>query len=140
LGGGWGGGGPSRTSPLVSALCRRVGISILTTNFERGIDDAFKRRIRFRVGFEQPDAPTHAQLWRALLPESPPLSDDVDIDTFARAYDLSGGHIKEVIVRATACALGQAQPALQRALLKRCADLEYKKIGKLAVAARGKIC
>jgi AAA+ superfamily predicted ATPase len=119
---------------LLQRIERFNGISILTTNFETGIDDAFKRRIRFRVGFEQPDAPTRLRLWQALLPQTLQAAADVDLSQLAEVYALSGGHIKEVLVRAAAAALSQDPPRITHDLLRRCADLEYKKLGKLPVS------
>jgi len=51
---------------LLQRIERFDGLVILTTNFEAGLDDAFARRIRFRVAFPQPDEEGRRALWRAL--------------------------------------------------------------------------
>jgi SpoVK/Ycf46/Vps4 family AAA+-type ATPase len=43
-----------------------TGISILTTNVESSIDEAFKRRLSFRIAFEIPDQDERERLWRTL--------------------------------------------------------------------------
>ena len=61
------------------------GITLLTTNLEQGIDEAFKRRLRFRVGFELPeDAGARAAVARMFPPQAP-LAPDIDWDLLARA-------------------------------------------------------
>ncbi|MDX9722962.1 MAG: hypothetical protein RBU37_19590, partial [Myxococcota bacterium] len=45
---------------LLQRIERFNGVVVLTTNHEKGIDDAFARRIRFRIVFE---APTSARDW-----------------------------------------------------------------------------
>src|SRR5690606_4172637 len=44
------------------------GITILTTNLDSSIDDAFRRRISFRVDFPMPEVEDRERLWRAMLP------------------------------------------------------------------------
>ncbi|MDX9723140.1 MAG: ATP-binding protein, partial [Myxococcota bacterium] len=53
---------------LLQRIERFNGVVVLTTNHEKGIDDAFARRIRFRIVFEAPDERARLELWRALLP------------------------------------------------------------------------
>src|SRR6185312_16221102 len=44
------------------------GACILTTNFERSIDAAFKRRLAFRIEFPMPDERERIELWRRMMP------------------------------------------------------------------------
>ncbi len=116
---------------LLQRIERFSGVTILTTNFEAGIDDAFARRIRFRVAFDAPDEAARALLWRKLLPAAVPLDDDVDFDVLAEHFELSGGHIKEILLRAASLALVSPQRRLTQNLLIRSCKVEYKKLGKL---------
>jgi len=52
---------------LLQRIERFDGVVVLTTNFESGIDEAFARRIRFRVAFDAPDVEARCALWRALI-------------------------------------------------------------------------
>jgi SpoVK/Ycf46/Vps4 family AAA+-type ATPase len=44
------------------------GMTILTTNLDASIDPAFKRRLKFRVAFQMPEAPQRTMLWQSMLP------------------------------------------------------------------------
>lgn len=76
------------------------GVTVLTTNVEANLDDAFKRRIRYRIYFPMPDPPTRARLWRALIPDDAPLREGIPFKLLGRHYELSGGHIKQAVLRA----------------------------------------
>src|SRR6185436_14583843 len=49
-------------------------IAILTTNSGNSIDQAFKRRLSFRLSFPFPDEETREQLWRTHLPSELPIT------------------------------------------------------------------
>ncbi len=76
------------------------GVTVLTTNVEQNLDDAFKRRIRYRIYFPMPDAPTRARLWKSLIPSGAPCRDDIPFKLLGRHYEISGGYIKQAILRA----------------------------------------
>ena len=59
-----------------------------------------------------------------------PLAEDVNLAQLATAYELSGGHIKEVVLRAASLALACGE-AVSQAHLVRGAQAEYRKLGKL---------
>ncbi len=85
---------------LLQEIERFDGIVILTTNLEKNLDKAFERRIQFKIRFPFPD-PTHrARIWQALIPRECPVDPDIDWERVGRSFDLSGGHIKNAIVRA----------------------------------------
>jgi len=62
---------------------------------------------------------------------------DVDLDALAATYELSGGHIKEIVLRAASLAMNDGG-VLTQALLVRSADAEYRKLGKLPVDSLGR--
>ena len=79
------------------------GMTILTTNFEASIDEAFKRRIRFWVTFPFPDAAQRTSLWRSMLPEVAPVDPEIpesEWDALGEEFELSGGSIKNAALRA----------------------------------------
>ena len=116
---------------LLQRLERFSGVSVLTSNFESGIDEAFMRRIRFRVPFDLPDTRSRLILWNKFLSKSIPRADDVDLEFLADIFELSGGHIKEAVLRAASIAYGSPQKIVTQDLLLRSAELEYRKLGKL---------
>ena len=73
---------------------------MLTTNLKQGIDKAFERRLTFRVHFPFPDVVIRARLWAHLLPDEAPVAGDVDADLLASCFELSGGSIRNAIVKA----------------------------------------
>ncbi|MBQ1926182.1 MAG: ATP-binding protein [Proteobacteria bacterium] len=116
---------------LLQRLERFSGVSVLTSNFESGIDEAFMRRIRFRVPFDLPDEKSRLILWNKFLSKSIPRADDVDLEFLADTFELSGGHIKEAVLRAASIAYGSPEKCVTQDLLLRSAELEYRKLGKL---------
>lgn len=106
------------------------GMSILTTNFERGLDEAFKRRLRFRVYFPMPDAEQRAELWRRMTPAALPITADVRWEELARKFKFSGGNIKNVVLRAAFLAAAE-DGIVTEALLHKAASAEKREMGRL---------
>ena len=84
---------------LLQLIERFEGTAVLTTNLKKGLDTAFERRITFKVHFERPDPDERAQIWRLMLPPSVPTAERIDYDRLAK-LDLSGGEIKNSVLRA----------------------------------------
>lgn len=108
---------------LLTEMERFDGIVILATNLPDDFDDAFERRLCYRVSFALPDAAAREAIWRGLIPSAAPLAPDVDFATLARAHAFSGGTIKNVVLRAAFAAATSNEP-LSMALLNRCAAAE----------------
>ena len=120
----------------VNYLLQRIetfsGIVLLTTNQESMIDEAFKRRLRYRVDFPFPDEDERALIWRRLIPPEAPLGPDFDAEALGRRYELSGGHIKNAVLRAAFAAAADDAP-INQARLIRAANQELENIGKLVM-------
>jgi SpoVK/Ycf46/Vps4 family AAA+-type ATPase len=80
------------------------GIMILTTNLERAVDEAFLRRIQFRVVFREPAAAEREAIWRRILPPEVAL-DDVNLRAVAEEFPMTGGAIRNAAVRACLIAM-----------------------------------
>jgi AAA+ superfamily predicted ATPase len=106
------------------------GVTILTTNFEGSIDEAFRRRIRFRVNFPSPDAATRKLLWERMVPKEAPVDEALDFEALAEEFDLSGGYIKNAAVRAAFLA-ASAGTGLRMKYFRRSARLELVKLGRV---------
>ena len=106
------------------------GVTILTTNFESGLDDAFKRRLRFRIKFPAPDVEARKDLWRKMLPAAAERSGDIRFEELAWDYELTGGHIKNAVLRA-AFAAAQRGGGISHDDLKNAGAQECREIGKL---------
>ncbi|HMG55684.1 MAG TPA: ATP-binding protein [Kofleriaceae bacterium] len=107
------------------------GIAVLTTNSGNTIDQAFKRRLSFRLSFPFPDEDTREQLWRAHLPPELPVTGPLALDTLARKYQLSGGYIRNACLRAAFLA-AQDETSLHQGHLERAVALEFAEHGKLS--------
>jgi len=116
---------------LLQRLDSFEGIAILTTNSGGSIDQAFKRRLSFRLSFPFPDEETRAELWRAHLPPELPTTGPLTLDTLARKYQLSGGYIRNACLRAAFLA-AQDETSLHQHHLERAVALEFAELGKLS--------
>ena len=81
--------------------------------------------------FPVPDEELREQLWRAHLPKDLPLGPDLDLADLARRYQLTGGSVRNCVVRAAFLAAAEGQ-VLTQEHLRRAIRLEYRAAGKLA--------
>jgi SpoVK/Ycf46/Vps4 family AAA+-type ATPase len=99
----------------VNVLLRELeafnGIVIFATNLAANFDPAFERRIRTHVLFEMPGVEERARIWQLQIhPAKTPLQTDVDFRQLAEKYEVSGGDIKNAVIKAAAAAAGEAGP------------------------------
>ncbi|CAN5790231.1 hypothetical protein BH11MYX3_BH11MYX3_08040 [soil metagenome] len=116
---------------LLQRLDTFQGIAILTTNFGNSIDSAFKRRLTYRVTFPFPDEEMREQLWRSLLPPQVPVAGNLDFASLAQRFRLSGGYIRNSVLRAAFLAVEEGS-SLTQAHIERAIRMEFREIGKLA--------
>jgi SpoVK/Ycf46/Vps4 family AAA+-type ATPase len=117
------------TNFLLQQLERYEGIVILATNLETSIDQAFKRRIAYHVVVPFPKPPDRERIWRTLMPARAPLG-VIDYEKLGKTFELSGGHIKNAILRAAYLA-AQHEQSLDYELLADAAEKECAAAGKL---------
>jgi ATP-dependent 26S proteasome regulatory subunit len=106
------------------------GVTLLATNLEQGLDDAFKRRVRFSIQFELPEEDERRRLWRSMFPSQVPLAPDIDWSMMARQFVMAGGYIKKAALRAALIA-AESQRAITTADLLEAARLEYREMGRI---------
>jgi SpoVK/Ycf46/Vps4 family AAA+-type ATPase len=119
------------TNYLLQRLETYAGICILTSNHESAIDDAFRRRLSVHVRFPMPDQDERARIWRALIPARAPRAGEIDFDRLASTYVMSGGYIRNAVLRAAFLA-ADAAGVIDASRLTRAAQLEYETLGKIA--------
>jgi SpoVK/Ycf46/Vps4 family AAA+-type ATPase len=104
------------------------GLAILTTNQRQNLDPAFLRRLRFVIDFPRPDVDAREQIWRQCLPGGSHELDDAAFRQLARKVDLTGGHIRQITLRAAfiAAAAG-VQIGLEH--IVQAARAEFAKLG-----------
>jgi hypothetical protein len=115
---------------LLQRLESFTGICLLTTNHESALDDAFRRRLAAHVRFTLPEAAEREQLWRALIPQAAPTAGELRFDRLAHTFELSGGHIKNAVLRAAFLATAFNTAITYRHLFH-AACLEYEALGRL---------
>ena len=71
------------------------------------------------------------KLWRAHLPPELPRAGDFDLEDLARRYQISGGYIRNIALRAAFLA-AEEHSALTQAHLERAIKAEFREIGKIA--------
>jgi SpoVK/Ycf46/Vps4 family AAA+-type ATPase len=118
---------------LLQRMEQFSGITILTTNLDSSIDEAFRRRLSFRVDFPMPEPPEREKLWRAMIPTQAQVARDIDWKSLAQRYAMTGGYIKNAVVRAAFMAAEESSAIAMRHLA-RAANLEYAAMGKVMVA------
>jgi len=99
----------------VNVLLRELeafnGIVIFATNLAANFDPAFERRIRTHVLFEMPGPEDRVQIWQLQIhPRKTPLAPDVDFKQLAERYAVSGGDIKNAVLKAASAAAAEAGP------------------------------
>jgi SpoVK/Ycf46/Vps4 family AAA+-type ATPase len=100
---------------VVNVLLRELeqfnGVVIFATNLAANFDPAFERRIRTHVLFEMPGVEERAQIWRVQFhPQKTPLADDVDFPALADRFAVSGGDIKNAVLKAATAAAAEPGP------------------------------
>jgi SpoVK/Ycf46/Vps4 family AAA+-type ATPase len=109
------------SNTVVSVLLQELewydGVVIFATNLAANFDPAFERRIRTHVLFEMPGEAERAQIWRVQLhPARTPLAADVDFQTLARRYEVSGGDIRNAVLKAALAAAAEPGPDSGKAI------------------------
>lgn len=115
---------------LLQEIERFDGVVILTSNLATNMDRAMMRRILFQIEFPVPESEQRQRIWKTLLPAEAPVSDDVDFDLLGEAFELTGGQIKNAVIRAAYRCATQRLP-LDAAHLEAAAYQQARDAGKL---------
>jgi SpoVK/Ycf46/Vps4 family AAA+-type ATPase len=107
------------------------GVSILTTNYDENLDEAFKRRLNFRVEFPFPDIEARAKLWPIMLPKQVGTHGEIDWLHMAKRFELSGGNIRNAVLRAAFYAAEGGVRSINQEMLEKAATREADEMGKL---------
>ena len=108
------------------------GLAVLTTNLKQNLDPAFLRRLRFIVDFPRPDADSREMIWRRCLPDESHELDDAAFRQIARKIDLTGGHIRQITLRAAfVAAAGESKIGIDH--IAHAVRAEFAKLGLPAV-------
>lgn len=96
---------------LLKEVEEHEGVVIFATNMASSFDPAFERRIRTHVLFRLPDPSDRARIWQAQLhPSRTPLAPDVDFEALAERFAVSGGDIRNAVLKAAQMAAAEEGP------------------------------
>ena len=100
------------SNTVVNVLLKELeafnGVVIFATNLAVNFDPAFERRIRTHVRFEMPGVDEREQIWKVQLhPLKTPLATDVNFRVLAERYEVSGGDIKNAVLKAATMAAAE---------------------------------
>ncbi|MFP2929703.1 ATP-binding protein [Pyxidicoccus sp. 3LG] len=115
---------------LLQRLERFDGVAVLTTNLRGNMDAAFLRRLRFVLEFPMPDKALRRQLWERSLPGESYRSPDLDLDTFAERFPLSGGNIENIGIAAAHLAATTPSGVVHNGHLVQATMRELEKSGR----------
>jgi hypothetical protein len=85
---------------LLKELEGHCGIVVLATNLRSRLDSAVGRRLTYQIEFPLPGPDERVRLWEAMVPSTVPRDGDLDFDTLAARYELTGGLIRNAVRRA----------------------------------------
>ncbi|WP_127534642.1 AAA family ATPase [Paenibacillus kobensis] len=117
---------------LLQKMEEYEGMSILATNLQHNMDEAFARRMAFRIEFAVPEEEHRYRLWMSMFPEEAPRGNDIDYVFLSRHIRLSGGNIKNAALTAAYLAAEDGTPIGMRHLI-RAVRQEFDKLGKLCL-------
>ncbi|WP_379150921.1 ATP-binding protein [Paenibacillus sp. sgz5001063] len=116
-------------SYLLQKMEEYTGIVILATNLNQNLDDAFSRRLHFKLEFPFPEKNQRGLIWRGMFPAGAPLDPDMDYDFMADKFILAGGNIKNIALNAAFYAAHEGCPIGMKQIML-AAKREYLKLGK----------
>ena len=85
------------TNLLLQLMESFSGVVLLTTNLKKNIDQAFMRRIMFKIYFETPEPPERERLWKTVLGVNL-FAPGIDFVRLAKGFELSGGSIRAAVL------------------------------------------
>jgi hypothetical protein len=108
------------------------GVAILATNLRSNLDEAFARRLTAVIDFPMPNIEQRRQLWERGLRRGVPREEDVDFEFLAETFDLSGGHIRNIVLAGAFMAAAEDRPVTMADLI-RGTQREFLKLGRLCL-------
>lgn len=125
----------AQTNFLLQRIEEYEGVAILATNSRDRFDPAFVRRFDMVLEFPLPDAPARRRLWDCHLGENHRVS-PARLNRLAASVDLTGGHVRNVVLAASARARADGR-AIESADLDAAIAEEYAKLGRTAPSLPG---
>src|SRR5262249_19342043 len=117
---------------LLQRMEEYEGIVILASNFQKNIEEAFMRWMRFVVESPFQDEGYRHRIWSGASPHATPLDDEIDFDFLAGRFKLAGGNIKTIALNAAFLA-AENSGVVDMAHIIHATKREFQKMGRLCV-------
>jgi SpoVK/Ycf46/Vps4 family AAA+-type ATPase len=96
------------------------GVVIFATNLAANFDPAFERRMSTHVLFEMPGVDEREQIWRVQMhPTLTPLAADVNFRELAEGFEVTGGDIRNAVLKAATAAASEPVRDASKAIHQR---------------------
>jgi hypothetical protein len=115
---------------LLQRMEEHTGTTILATNRVGDLDQAFIRRFHFILNFPMPQPPERRRIWEGMLPAGAAREPELDLDSLACEYAISGGEIRNSVLSAAFIAANEGASIGLRHL-KRGLRRELVKTGRI---------
>ena len=115
---------------LLQKMEEYEGVSILATNYLQNFDSAFRRRISDIIDFPLPDTDLRKKMWKYMIPDRLPVSEEMDFEFLAKQFELSGSMIKNSLIYASFLAAQAGEPLLTMERILRGIGHELEKSGR----------
>ena len=102
---------------LLQQIEEHDGVCILASNLVQNIDAAFMRRITYVVHFPFPEPASRKEIYLRTLPQDAPVNSDIDWDFIAEKFNITGGHIKNIVLSAAFMAASESSPISMKHML-----------------------
>ena len=102
---------------LLQRIEAHEGLTILATNLQKNLDEAFLRRLQVSAEFPLPGAPERLAIWRRLLSGSEDQPPDLDLALLSEHFEVAGGDIRNAIFTAHLFAAEDESPLGMRHLV-----------------------
>jgi hypothetical protein len=121
----------AQTNYLLQRIETYSGVVILTSNSKARFDSAFTRRLDMIIDFPLPNPEERRAIWLSHLGAYHEMS-KANINQLAVQCNLTGGHIRNVVLAAAVMAKSQDRKIRFRDVIRALSD-EYRKLGKQMV-------
>lgn len=115
----------------VSYLLQRIekfdGLTVLASNFENNMDDAFKRRIDVSINVIRPTEMTRESLWKNYLPKNITFESDNLLKHLAKEYSYTGSNIRNIMKNVTIALYDRNETIITHSLLSTYLMIENEK-------------
>lgn len=106
----------AQVNQLLGSLEKFTGIVIFTTNRLGHLDEAFNRRLSLKLEFKMPTKAQRVDIWKRMFPKKAPLDKNIDWELLAD-FEVSGGYIKNAVLRAARMAASEKAKKLTQSHL-----------------------